>query len=193
MRHEITTLNTKLAFADALRECMKNKPLSKITVSELINICDVNRKTFYYHFSDIYDLLKWMLEQEAFDVVKQFDLTSDYKDAVLFVIQYVHENKHILNCAYDSIGRDEMKRFFYNDFVGITRTYIRNIEEKMELYVTEEFEDFLVQLYTESIAAMLINEFKENEPHNPHKAVEYMSLALKASLPAVLENAPKKH
>ena len=33
---------------------MEKKPLSKITVSEIIADCGVNRKTFYYHFEDIY-------------------------------------------------------------------------------------------------------------------------------------------
>lgn len=90
---------------------MKKKPLGKITVSEIITDCNVNRKTFYYHFEDIYDLLKWMLEQEAIEVVKNFDFLIDYEDAIKFVIKYVKENSHILNCAYDSMGRDELKRF----------------------------------------------------------------------------------
>ena len=38
----------------------------------------------------------------------------------MFVLDYVKTNKHLLCCAYDSMGRDEMKRFF-SDFIGITR------------------------------------------------------------------------
>ena len=38
--------------------------------SEIIVDCGVNRKTFYYHFEDIYAPLKWMLEEEAGNVVK---------------------------------------------------------------------------------------------------------------------------
>lgn len=61
-----------------------------------------------------------MLEAEAIEVVKKFDLLVDYREAVLFVLDYVKTNKHLLCCAYDSMGRDEMKRFF-SDFIGITR------------------------------------------------------------------------
>ena len=53
-----------------------------------------------------------MLEAEAIEVVKKFDLLVDYREAVLFVLDYVKTNKHLLCCAYDSMGRDEMKRFF---------------------------------------------------------------------------------
>ena len=41
MKHEITTLNTKRTLAASLRGLMKKKPLSKITVSEIIADCGV--------------------------------------------------------------------------------------------------------------------------------------------------------
>jgi len=58
MKYEITSLNTKKLFAEALKKIILQKSFSKVTVSELIRECGVNRKTFYYHFSDVYDLLK---------------------------------------------------------------------------------------------------------------------------------------
>lgn len=96
MKHEVTTLNTKRTLAASLKSFTEKKPLSKITVSDIIADCGVNRKTFYYHFEDIYALLKWMLEEEAVNVVKQFDLLVDYREAVLFVMNYVRKNKHLL-------------------------------------------------------------------------------------------------
>lgn len=69
MKYEITTYNTKRTLADSLKKAMKSKSFSKITVSEIIKDCGVNRKTFYYHFDDIYALLKWMFEEEVIEVV----------------------------------------------------------------------------------------------------------------------------
>ena len=130
MKYEITSLNTKKLFAEALKKIILQKSFSKVTVSELIRECGVNRKTFYYHFSDVYDLLKWTLEQEAIDVVKNFDLIVDYEEAILFVIEYIKVNNKFLNNIYDSLGRDELKRFFYTDFVGIVEIIIGKAEEE---------------------------------------------------------------
>ena len=63
MRHDEVSLNTKKALSNALKDAMKKKSFQKITVRELRQACNVNRKTFYYHFSDIYALLKWTLEE----------------------------------------------------------------------------------------------------------------------------------
>ena len=71
----------------------------------------MNRNTFYYHFEDINDLLKWTLEQEAIDVVKHFDLMSDYEEAVRFVMNYIEENEKLLNNICNSLGQGELKRF----------------------------------------------------------------------------------
>lgn len=186
MTHEETSLQTKLTLCNSLKKIMKQKPFSKITVSELIKDCNLNRKTFYYHFEDIYGLLKWMLEQETFEIVKQFDLLVDYEDVFNFVIDYVEKNAYFLNCIYDSVGRDELKRFLYQDFIGVINTLVLDTEKKLELEVEDSFRDFVCNFYTEAIAGMLINLFQNLEKYNQDQVLEYLTIMLKTSLPAVL-------
>lgn len=167
---------------------MEKKPLSKITVSEIIGDCGINRKTFYYHFENIYSLLKWMLEEEAIEVVKQFDLLVDYREAVLFVMNYVRENKHLLCYAYDSMGRDEMKSFFYADFIGITRKVVQNTEQRLGVNVADDFKKFLTHFYTEAIAGLLIDEFTDEKGHDPQKAADYFAIILEKSLLSIMKS-----
>lgn len=186
MTHEETSLQTKLTLCNSLKKIMKQKPFSKITVSELIKDCNLNRKTFYYHFEDIYGLLKWMLEQETFEIVKQFDLLVDYEDVFNFVIDYVEKNAYFLNCIYDSVGRDELKRFLYQDFIGVINTLVLDTEKKLELEVEDSFRDFVCNFYTEAIAGMLIDLFQNLEKYNQDQVLEFLTIMLKTSLPAVL-------
>lgn len=190
MKHGETTLKTKTALAKSLKKFMEKKPICKITVSEIIADCDVNRKTFYYHFEDIYALLKWMLEQEAIEVVKNFDMLIDYEDAIRFVISYVQENSHILNCAYDSMGRDELKRFFYNDFVTVVRNIVQNAEEKSGYHVTDDFRIFICDFLTEATAGMLVNGFKDKRKMEQNDVIGNMTVILN-SLPDMLKHAPQ--
>ena len=64
MTHEEMRERTRLSFADALKGLMEEKPLDKITVKDLITRCNVNRKTFNYYFTDVYDLLQWILDRD---------------------------------------------------------------------------------------------------------------------------------
>ena len=188
MTHEETSMQTKTMFCTSLKKLLKTKPFSKITVSELIKDCNVNRKTFYYHFEDIYALLTWMLEQEAIEIVKQADLLVDFRDTFYFVVDYVEQNSFILNCIYDSVGRDVLKKFFYQDCIGIVDKLVRDTEEQLNVTIEDDFRCFLSNLYCEGIAGMLINLFQHPEQYDKDKLYEYFTIIIHTSLPAVLRS-----
>lgn len=192
MKYSESSYLMKKKLSNALKKEMETKPLKKVTVSEIIQECGVNRKTFYYHFTDIYDLLKWTLEQEAVEVVKQFHLTSEYTDAIRFVIDYVEKNAHIINCAYDSMGREEMKRFFCNDFYDVTSKYINDYVEEKKLDIEPKYKQFLVIFYTEGLAGLLINLFQNKDTFDKEKAIEYVSFTIENSISNLLETANNK-
>ncbi len=186
MHYDAAAEKRKRALAESLKKIMMEKPFSKITVNDIVKDCGVNRKTFYYHFEDIYALLKWMLEREAVEVVKGFDLLMNAEDAVTFVIDYVNANRHILSCAYDSIGREEMRRFFYSDFINVVSTVIDRAGADAGVRVDEDFKRFLADFYTEAIAGNLINMFNEDFPYPRETAVHNLLLILKTSIPNAL-------
>lgn len=46
---------TKRAMADALKQLLQKRSLEHITIQDVTDAAQVSRKTFYYHFHDIYD------------------------------------------------------------------------------------------------------------------------------------------
>lgn len=193
MTHEENSFRTKQALSTAFKELLKRKSFSKITVSELIRECNVNRKTFYYHFEDIYALLKWTLEQETFEVVKQFDFTTNCQDAFLYVMEYIEQNSFFLNCIYDSLGRDQMKRFLYQDLVGIIDSVVRTSEQEAGAQLPDNLHGFLTEFYTEGIAGMLINTFQENHAMHRDELINCFSLIVRSSIPATVRQALIPH
>lgn len=112
MKERATTRMTKKALAASLKKLMEDSALDKISIREITEDCGVNRKTFYYHFENIYDLVNWLFEEEAIESVKQYDFLTDYKEVVRFSMNYVEENEHVVNSALDALGRDELKNSF---------------------------------------------------------------------------------
>ena len=192
MRNEEISLQTKIALSQSLKKAMEKKPFSKITVCELIKDCNINRNTFYYHFSDIYDLLKWMFEQEAIDVVKKIDLLLDAEEAIRFVMNYVDNNKHIINCAYDSIGHKEMKRFFYTDFIGVMKNVIDSGEKKLGISVDPQFKEFLTEFYTEALVGSLIDWWKAPHHLDKEEAIHTILFICQTSIPHLLIERAKQ-
>ena len=50
-------IRTKEIIRDAFLELLEEKPYNKITVQDIVNRCQVNRNTFYYHFQGLHFFL----------------------------------------------------------------------------------------------------------------------------------------
>jgi len=182
LRYEEISYQTKQLLAGSLKKAMKTKPVSKVTISEIIADCNVNRKTFYYHFEDIYDLLKWILEEEAIEVVKKLDMVIDYEEAILFALDYIDKNHAFLENVYKSLGRDHLKQFFYADMIGIVRGIVDKTEQMEDLTIEEDFKAFLAAMFTEAVAGMLMDLISERGSADREKLVTYTSLVMKTSI-----------
>lgn len=60
---------TRMVLKESLMELLKNKPISNITIKEICEEADINRSTFYSHYSSQYDLLNAIEEEFIEDMV----------------------------------------------------------------------------------------------------------------------------
>ncbi len=110
---------TKHALAAALKELMAQKPIDKITIHDITERCGIRRQNFYYHFEDVYDLMRWMFQEEAVSLLRQHEGTLLWQEGLLQLFRYIEENKAVCLCALRSVGREHLKRFFETDIHAI--------------------------------------------------------------------------
>jgi AcrR family transcriptional regulator len=60
---------TRMVLKESLMNLLKNKPISNITIKEICELADINRSTFYSHYSSQYDLLNAIEEEFIEDMV----------------------------------------------------------------------------------------------------------------------------
>lgn len=133
-----------------------------------------------------------MFEQEAIDVVKKIDLLLDTEEAIRFVMNYVDNNKNIINCAYDSIGHKEMKRFFYTDFIGVMQNVIDSGEKKLGISIDPQFKEFLTGFYTEALTGSLITWLKNPHHFDKEEAIQTILFICQTSIPHLLKEKAKQ-
>ena len=63
---------TKKAIEGSFVKLLEERPLSKITVKDLVADCGINRNTFYYYFEDIPELIENMVEAEAQLIIQAY-------------------------------------------------------------------------------------------------------------------------
>ncbi|MDO5733078.1 MAG: TetR/AcrR family transcriptional regulator C-terminal domain-containing protein [Eubacteriales bacterium] len=191
MKHSESNYLTKSAMAAGLKQLMAEKPFHKISISELAATCQINRKTFYYHFASLKDLLIWMLDQETVDIIRRYHLSDDYYSATLHVIHYMRANVDMLNAAFESIGRDELKRHLFRDLKKLLHKLVYQKEAQLDIEITSSYREFLCDFLSEGLAGVIINALnEENIPDDDEEIIENL-IALKNSVADSLIHAPQ--
>lgn len=119
MKQNRRTQYTRMALQDSLIELMREKPIAKITIKELCENADINRTTFYAHFTDQYDLLR-KIEDETLSWLKVaaatlMDKTEEDEMIRLLegILQYLAENsKHLQVLMSEQGDIDFQKQLF---------------------------------------------------------------------------------
>lgn len=186
MKRDKKTRTTRKMLAQSLKNLMNTKPFSKITVNEIVKDCELNRNTFYYHFEDTNALLKWILEEEAIKIVKQFDLIQNHRDALLFMFQYIEDNSSIINCALDSLGREALKHFFHDDFFAIMQKVVDDTETMLNSHLDKDYKNFITEFYTNALAEMLVDYLHNKDRKNQEILIRYYVSTTRSSLKGIM-------
>ena len=106
------TLTTKQALAKSLKQCMETKPFSKISVTNITDGCYLNRKSFYYHFQDKYDLLTWIFDSESQEYLSKKVYSCEW-DTMVDLFTYLENNRKFYKKALKIEGQNSLQEHFH--------------------------------------------------------------------------------
>ena len=117
---------TKELLTDTFWELLEEKAYSKITVNDIVNRCDVNRNTFYYHFQDIPSLLEEIIVEMTAKVIENLPEESTFEEKVTAALEEINLNKRMIYHIYGSSNREFYEKQLMKICDYVTRTYIRS-------------------------------------------------------------------
>jgi len=116
MKQNRKTKYTQMVLKDSLIELMKKKSIPKITIKELCENADINRTTFYAHYSDQYQLLKSIGDETLTwvkEIIAGFSVRTGKKDFIKNiekVFEYLIENKNHIQVLMSEQGDIDFQR-----------------------------------------------------------------------------------
>lgn len=145
--------STKAAFASALKQIMNVKPMNKITVKDLVELCGVNRQTFYYHFNDVYDLLEWVFEEDANRILPKEIVYDRWREDVLAFFEYLFENHSFALNVYNSNRRLYMLRFLQERLESCIRGFAEIVCDGHN--IDRQDYEFTIAFYANGIVGLI--------------------------------------
>lgn len=122
---------TKKALAASLKALMNEKPFEKIGISEICARCGMNRKSFYYHFRDKYDLVNWIFDTDMKQLMKSFN--GDSWHSIRLVCTHLYDNKAFYRKALCITGQNSFSDHFQEFIAGLLSERITHVLGKVEI------------------------------------------------------------
>lgn len=175
---------TKRALEQSLKNLLREKPLSKITVTDITEDCGISRMTFYYHFKDIYDLVEWACMEDAKKALEN-KKTNDTWQRFVQIFHAVRENKTFIMNVYHCVSREQVEKYL----VPITDQLLMGVitEQSAGMTVREEDKLFIAQVHSYSFVGLMLDWIKDDMRAEPELLVNKLALVIQGSISAALE------
>lgn len=160
----------KKVLAATLKEMAEKKSLSKITINDLTQNCEVSRQTFYNNFKDIYDLVEWIYLHEVVTSIGRGEIYEKWQDALISIFQYISENHIFVLNTYHSFGKGFLEKVLRKE---IELFLSRQIFQKIEVTKEEiKYVEFSYSFYTYALVGIGLDWIEKQMPETVEELVE---------------------
>lgn len=166
---------TKKAIENSFYDILEKKKFEKITVKDIVEDCGVNRKTFYYYFDDIYDLLKYAFKQRFSSFCREISSETSFEEGVLLVIDFIEKNKKAVVHLRESLDRNELEKYFYDAVYEISHESVRSktANQNISSEDIELLNDVIVYTFSNMIFRWLDGGMKQEDISKIKKVFHY--------------------
>lgn len=155
-KEDVRIRRTKKLLLHSLTKLLEKKPLNKITVTELTDLADVSRATFYLYYKDARDMMR-QVEDEMFNkfnlILEQyvnrklsyddlltfntyiFDFVKQYEDMCRFLLGpnsdyvFVEKFKKTIKDSYEKSDNEDISyisTFIISGYMGVIQQWLEN-------------------------------------------------------------------
>lgn len=140
---------TKKVLAEAMKSLMEREPFGKISVGDICSLCQMNRKSFYYHFRDKYDLVNWIFQTEFLLTIQPESMT-DIWQVIEDLCRYFYDNRAFYYNALSVQGQNSFQDYFREIVAPVFYGYAA------QKLTAAEDEEFFVNFYSDALIAAIL-------------------------------------
>ena len=98
--------STKNAIKETFLTLLDERPLTRITVKDIVQTCGINRNSFYYHYEDLPSLLEEIISDRVQELIQTHPTIDSLEDCFDAALEFVLENRRAVLHIYNSLNRE---------------------------------------------------------------------------------------
>ena len=136
---------TRKAIIDSFLKLLEERPLSQITIRDIVEDCHVNRNTFYYHFADLPSLIEAVVKDDIDRIITQYAQIASLQECLDVAYEFVCSHRRAALHLYHSSNRDIFERYLMDTSVYVAKTYIETVFP--DVYIWDSDRELIVHAY----------------------------------------------
>lgn len=146
---------TRTAIIDTFWQLLEERPYNKITVKDIVDCCQINRNTFYYHFHDIPELLESTLKQEADYLIRTYSKFGSPIESLTPIVQWSLKRKKAILHIYRSVQREVFLNHLERITLYTVTQYVNTVIS--DLTLPPEDKTLLIRFYKCTLVGILLD------------------------------------
>lgn len=153
----------KETIADTTRRLLMKKRRGKLTVTEIVEECNITRQAFYYHFEDVPALIRWILEKDEEKMIREALAQQNAEQGLLYLFRMASAITPYIQRGMRTNYREELQKLL----LECCQRFMEKIAEKEQLYPDDSYNDRKLFIRYQSYAMMgLLQNWTEEDTQN---------------------------
>jgi len=160
---------TRQMICDTFIKMLNERPLKEITVKDIVTACEINRNTFYYYFTDIYEIIREIFDLELQKVIDEYNNTLSWEECFLKATSYALENKKAVYHIYYSVQREVLEKYLFDVAGNVMGRYVERMKEGIKASRTDMA--LITLMYQGALTQIVIYWISNGMKEDPEKMI----------------------
>lgn len=189
--------STKREIVLMLGQFLQTRRLDEITVKDLTEACGISRQAFYYHFSDLYEVVKWGV---AWELEQMSDLVakepgdgekSDWERILELVEDRMLPNRAVVLNVYRAFERS----YVHYHLMASARPFMMEEigKQAVNFRVTESQKEFVADWASMSLVDIFLGWLDRGMPSRTLEHLDDFRAVLDGSMEFILSRLEQKN
>lgn len=173
----------KTAIINSFKELISKKSLDKLTVKGICEHCEINRQSFYNHFTDIMDVFKHIFFEELSSEIAQNRTFENWSGGFLATMNYLKRNSKMILHVYKSSYWPEASRYFIDLSTRLLDSVVDECAETLGVKLKDTDHKFIVNFYRHVFNGLIIDWVSEGMEEKPEIILKKLLVMITGSIP----------
>lgn len=160
---------TKRILADGIKDMMKTTHLSKISVGNIADHCQISRNTFYYHFKDKFDLVNWIFSTEVTAIISDIVDVTHWADGLTALCGYMQQNRGFYINALRAEGQNSFSECLMDFYQELIKSMLAEVNLELQLSSFEQ--EVIARFYAHAMVGIILDWARDGMKIDPNPVI----------------------